>query len=128
VFFLISVARAAEQDITKALALCPGDRGITRELRALHAQRRSAAKDEKVVAMHMLGDAPKPKGKEYTAADLTADQQHEALVHFSAPSVGAAKRPQRPAAAAIRAPETVPFDCLNVAVPLEPVLPPGLLL
>lgn len=86
--------------------------------------------------MHMLGDSAKAgadaprRGREYTAVDLAAEEQREVLLHFSAPSVGANR--QRPAAAATavaRSPAlaTCAFDCLNVAAPLEPVLPPGLL-
>ena len=104
--------RSAEKDITRAHSLCPADKGIDREIHALHAQRRSALRDEKTIAVQMYGmgtaagyhsndrtstqsTAGNDAGSdtaEYNAADLAEDEKQE-MAQWSMPgSRGGAQR------------------------------------
>ena len=93
VFFFV-LNRSAEKDITRAHSLCPTDKGIDREIQALHAQRRSALRDEKTIAVQMYGTSGNHTDErtttqsttghdtdgdtgEYTASDLVEDEKQE---------------------------------------------------
>jgi tetratricopeptide (TPR) repeat protein len=124
---------SAESDAVRAQGLNPADKGITREIQALHAQRRSAVRDEKTLAVQMLGEGRKSNqrgqnGDTYSAADLAADDEREVLLHWSSPAGNGRIRPTAqnssggPQTSNVRV-----IDCLSVALPLEPVLPTGLI-
>ena len=101
--------RSAEKDITRAHTLCPTDKGIDREIQALHAQRRSALRDEKSIAVQMYGmgtsghhidddrttiqsttesSSLDDNVGEYTASDLAEDEKEE-MAQWSLPRGGA---------------------------------------
>lgn len=122
---------SAENDILRAQGLNPADKGITREIQALHAQRWSAVREEKTLSVQMLGEGRKGShrgrnGDVYSAADLAAHDEQEMLLHWSSPAGNGRIRPTAKASSNGVTQQTSMIDCLSVAMPLEPVLPSGL--
>ena len=123
---------SAEKDIVRAQGLSPADKGIAKEIQALHAQRRSAVRDEKTLAMQMLGDGRQSNqkgqhGDTYSAADLAADDEQEAFLHWSPPASNGRMRQGANTGGHSGIQKNSTIECLSVALPLEPILPTALL-